>query len=77
MERTVWNDQRLDDRFDHVDRQLGEMRADIRGLRVDMEAGFREMRGELTAMRRDLHTAMLAMLGATIAALVAIAASAF
>jgi hypothetical protein len=34
------------------------------------------MRGELTAMRRDLHTTVLAMLGATTAALVAIVAHA-
>jgi hypothetical protein len=32
LERTVWTDERLQDRFDSIDRQFGELRGDIRDL---------------------------------------------
>ena len=51
MQRTAWTDERLDDLshrmdtgFDHVDR-------DIRDLRGEMNAGFADMRGEIDALR--------------------------
>jgi uncharacterized membrane protein len=34
MARTMWTDKRLDDRFDSIDRNFAELRADIRELRV-------------------------------------------
>ncbi|MGZ5335700.1 MAG: hypothetical protein ACXWZ6_09665 [Solirubrobacterales bacterium] len=43
MERSAWTDERLDDRFDHVeqrfdqvDRQLGELRMELRDLRITL-----------------------------------------
>jgi hypothetical protein len=36
VERTMWTDERLDERFNSIDRSLGEMRADIRELRMLM-----------------------------------------
>ena len=32
----MWTDERLDERFNSIDRSLGEMRADIRELRMLM-----------------------------------------
>jgi hypothetical protein len=34
MERTVWNDERLGDRFDNLDRTLERVDRDIRELRM-------------------------------------------
>jgi hypothetical protein len=36
MERTVWTDERLNDRFDSIDRTLERIDRDIRDLRVLM-----------------------------------------
>jgi hypothetical protein len=47
MERSAWTDQRLDDRFDHIDRELSELRAEIR-------SGFSEIRGEMGSLRSEL-----------------------
>jgi hypothetical protein len=36
MERTVWSDERLDDRFDRLDSDIRELRTDVRDLRTLM-----------------------------------------
>ncbi|HEX3240916.1 MAG TPA: hypothetical protein VHR18_12395 [Solirubrobacterales bacterium] len=36
MERTVWTDERLDDRFDRLDADIRELRTDVRDLRTLM-----------------------------------------
>jgi iron uptake system EfeUOB component EfeO/EfeM len=36
MERTMWSDERLDDRFDGLDRTLERIDCDIRELRADI-----------------------------------------
>jgi hypothetical protein len=36
MERTVWSDERLDDRFDRLDSDVRELRTDVRDLRTLM-----------------------------------------
>jgi len=36
MERTRWTDERLDDRFESIDRSLEELRTDVRELRTLM-----------------------------------------
>jgi hypothetical protein len=36
MERTVWTDERLDDRFDRLDADIRELRTDLRDLRTLM-----------------------------------------
>jgi hypothetical protein len=47
MERSAWTDARLDDRFDHVDSELAN-------LRTGMREGFAEVRSEMGAMRSEL-----------------------
>jgi hypothetical protein len=36
LERTMWTDERLDDRFNSIDRQFGELKGDVRELRTLM-----------------------------------------
>jgi hypothetical protein len=36
MERTMWTDERLDERFNSIDRSFDELRADVRELRTLM-----------------------------------------
>lgn len=77
MERTMWTDERLDERFGSLEREMRDgFRRTDEGFR-EMREGFREMRGEITALRRDMHTTMLAVLAANMAALVAVAVNAF
>jgi hypothetical protein len=51
MERTMWTDQRLDDRFDGLDRRLDRIDGDIREVRTDL---------------RDLRTLMFQLWGSTL-----------
>ena len=48
MERSTWTDNRLDDRFDHVDRELSL-------LRSDMREGFSGVRGEIKGVRGEIN----------------------
>jgi hypothetical protein len=63
MERTMWTDERLSERFDGLDKRLDRVDADIRDLRTDI----REVR---TLMFQLWGTNMLAIL-ATITAVIA------
>lgn len=36
MDRTMWTDERLDERFDSIDRHFDELHADVRELRALM-----------------------------------------
>jgi len=48
VERSTWTDNRLDDRFDHVDRELSL-------LRSDMREGFSGVRGEIKGVRGEIN----------------------
>ena len=64
MERTVWTDERLDDRFTSIDRRFDELIGEVRQLRAEMH--------------RDILHLTLAMIGAfaaQYAALIVIAVS--
>jgi len=49
MERSVWTDERLNDRFDRIDRELAMLRSDVQELRSDMNDGFTALRSEMQA----------------------------
>jgi hypothetical protein len=53
MERTMWSDQRLDERFDGLDGRLDRLDSDVRELRTDM---------------REMRTLMFQLWGSTIIA---------
>jgi hypothetical protein len=60
MERTMWSDKRLDDRFDSLDRTLDRVDRDMRELRTDL---------------RDLRTLVLQLWGSNIAGLLVVIAT--
>ena len=55
MERSTWTDDRLDDRFDHVDRELSL-------LRSDMREGFSGVRGEINGVRGEINDLRLVII---------------
>jgi hypothetical protein len=67
VERSTWTDNRLGDRFDHVDRELSL-------LRSEMREGFSGVRGEINDLRlviiRGNWTVMAGLIG-VIAAILA------
>jgi hypothetical protein len=58
--RSTWTDERLDDRFDHIDGELRGLRTDVRELRVEMRSeigGLRdEMRSEIGGLRDEMRS---------------------
>ncbi len=52
MERMAWTDERLDDKFDAIDRRFDRVDAELLELRREMHAGFTELRGEIGALRQ-------------------------
>jgi chaperonin cofactor prefoldin len=55
MERTLWTDERLDDRFERIEKRFDGIEADLRDLRA-----------EIAALRRDMFHWMLVQTGATL-----------
>ena len=55
MERSTWTDDRLDDRFDHVDRELSL-------LRSEMREGFSGVRGEIKGVRGEINDLRLVII---------------
>jgi hypothetical protein len=66
-QRSTWTDARLDDRFDRVDRDLADLRAEVRGLRTDTQTGFAELRQSMFRMSISLWAGVIALLAAIIA----------
>jgi hypothetical protein len=60
MEHPAWTDARLDDRFDHVDRELSQ-------LRSEMQAGFADMRSLTIRLHLGTWIPVLGLLAAIIA----------
>ena len=57
MERTVWSDERIDDRFAQADRTMAEYRVDMHEFRVEM----REFRAEMRDMRTEMHAGFVSL----------------
>jgi hypothetical protein len=55
VERSTWTDDRLDDRFDHVDRELSL-------LRSEMREGFSGVRGEIKGVRGEINDLRLVII---------------
>lgn len=47
MERMAWTDERLEERFDAIDRRFDRVEGEIRELRREMRAGFAEIQSLL------------------------------
>jgi hypothetical protein len=54
VERTVWTDERLDDRFERIEKRLDR-------IEVELQTGMREIRGEIAALRRDMLYGVIAL----------------
>jgi chaperonin cofactor prefoldin len=54
MERTVWSDERLDDRFESIDRRFDRLDSDLRDVRTEL---------------RDLRTLMFQLWGTNMVAI--------
>jgi hypothetical protein len=63
MERTMWTDERLNERFDGLDKRLDRVDADIRELRTDI----REVRTLMFQLWGTNMLAILATIGTVIA----------
>jgi hypothetical protein len=66
-QRSAWTDARLDDRFDRVDRDLADLRAEVRGLRTETQTGFAELRQSMFRMNISLWAGVIGLLAAIIA----------
>jgi len=66
MERTVWTDDRLDDAFAQLREEMRELRQEFRGLRGEVHADLRAMRGELSQMKLFMLGGLITILAAFI-----------
>jgi hypothetical protein len=66
MERVAWTDERLDDLSRRMDVGFERVDRDIRDLRSEMRAGFVDVRGEIDGLR----SLMFRMTGGIIASVV-------
>jgi hypothetical protein len=48
MERSVWTDERLGDRFDEIGRRFDRVDGEIADLRAETHEGFAQLRSEMT-----------------------------
>jgi hypothetical protein len=54
MERSVWTDERLNDRFDEIGRRFDRVDRDLAELRSEMREGFAASRADLEALRETM-----------------------
>jgi hypothetical protein len=67
MERSVWTDARIDDRFDQIDRRFDRIEHELVMLRTEMQAGFAEVRQAIFRTNLTLIAAMVGLLAAILA----------
>jgi hypothetical protein len=77
MERSAWPDKRLDDRFDHLDGEVSELRREIRDLGVQLRAEMKEMEAGLRGEIAELRSTMIRLHGATLVVMVGLFAALF
>jgi hypothetical protein len=66
MERTKWTDKRLDERMRAIDKESSRTSTEVRELRREMRAGFKDLRGEIAGVRAELgafHRQMIWLVG--------------
>jgi hypothetical protein len=74
MERTRWTDDVLDGRMKSIDEKFDRLFGELHELRLEMRAGFSELRGEIVALHRQttviasgFAVGLLGLLGAVVA----------
>jgi len=68
MERVAWTDERLDDLSRRMDTGFERVDRDIRDLRTEMRAGFADVRGEINSLRGLMFRMNAGLLIAVLAA---------
>ncbi len=53
--RVNWTDDRLGERFDHVDERFDRVETDIRDLRRDMDRGFARVNADVRDLRAEMN----------------------
>ena len=71
MERSAWTDERISDRFDHIDRELSQLRSEMRSgfadLRSEMHQGFSDHRSLMLRLHLGTWIPVLGLIAALIA----------
>ena len=75
MERSVWTDQRLGDRFDEIGRRFDRVDKDAAELRGEMREGFAQVRGEINDLRIEVRTVMYRVCGGVMVGLIGVIAA--
>jgi hypothetical protein len=70
--REAWTDERLDDFARNVDKRFDNVDKRFDRLEGRMEEGFRELRGEISAMQRAMVQFAAALLAAQIGVIAAL-----
>jgi 3-dehydroquinate synthetase len=75
MERSVWTDERLGDRFDEIGRRFDRVDRDAAEFRGEMREGFAQVRGEINDLRTELRTVMYRVGGGVMVGLIGVIAA--
>ena len=67
MERSVWTDSRLDDRFDQIDKRFDRVDQGLAELRTEMRTGFAELRQGQLRMNISLWVGFLGLVATILA----------
>lgn len=70
--RTAWTDERLGDRFDHIDQELTLLRTEMRQLGTELRGGTDALGNELRGEIGELRTMIFRFNGAILVALLAV-----
>ncbi len=75
MERSAWTDERLDDRFDHIDAELRALRAEIAEQGSALRGEIAELGSSLRGEIADLRATMLRLYGGNLIAMFGLVAA--
>ena len=79
MKRSVWTDQRLDDKMGGIDStfemlrdEMQGLREEMRGLRTDVSSEIRDLRSDFNALQTTLVQIGFGLVGVLLAAMIAL-----
>jgi hypothetical protein len=73
--RSTWTDSRLDDlnlRVDGIRDDVRDLRGELKDVRSEMHAGFREVRGEISDLKRTIIQIGWSLVGTLLIGLLAL-----
>jgi hypothetical protein len=66
------SEQRLDERFDRIDSELGSLRSDVTDLRSECRAGFSEVNTRIDGTQRTMTQTLVVLSGSMLTGFVAL-----